>query len=164
MPTLGASAIIFTEDRQRVLMIKRADFRVWVLPGGGIEPGETPEQAAIRETREETGYEIAIDRLVAKYWHPQSASGGNRRDLFEGHIVGGAAIKQGDETLAVGFFSVDAMPSQSLGWVKTFVADALAKSPTVIERTLTLPVWRVILLRVAIVLRDFHNKHILRRK
>lgn len=77
MPTEGATAIVFNADRTRVLMVKREDFRVWVLPGGGIEPGETREQAAARETCEETGYEIAVDRLVGCYWHPQTPRGGN---------------------------------------------------------------------------------------
>lgn len=164
MPTQSAAAIIFNADRTQVLLLKREDFRVWVLPGGGIEKSETPEQAAIRETREETGYEIAVDRLVGKYWHPQTANGGNWRYLFEGHVIGGEAIRQGDETLAVGFFSIDALPPKSLDWIKIFIADALADSPTVIERTLTLPTWQAMLIRIGIVLRDFRNQYILKRK
>ncbi|MBI5304807.1 MAG: NUDIX domain-containing protein [Chloroflexi bacterium] len=104
MPTTSASAIVFTEDRQRVLLIKREDFRIWVLPGGGIEPGETLEQAVIRETREESGYHVAIERLVGKYWHPQTSRGGNLMHLFEARLIGGAPISRGPETRAVDFF------------------------------------------------------------
>lgn len=52
----------------RVLMLKRAadsdHAGKWCFPGGGVEPGETPEQAAIRECREETG--IRVDGALSK--------------------------------------------------------------------------------------------------
>jgi len=164
MPTEGATAIVFAEDRTRVLMLKREDFRVWVLPGGGIEAGETREQAAIRETREETGYEIAIDRLVGRYWHPQTPGGGSVRYLFAGHIVGGTAIQNGPETVGVGFFPIDALPSPMLPWVKDFITDALTNSPTIVERTLYLPLWMVITIRIGYIVRNFRNRYFRRQK
>jgi 8-oxo-dGTP pyrophosphatase MutT (NUDIX family) len=52
-PTLAASAACFREGK--VLIAKRIRPPLWSLPGGRIEPGETPEAAAIRELFEETG-------------------------------------------------------------------------------------------------------------
>jgi len=51
----------------KVLMVKqyveRGDI-VWTFPGGKIEENETPEQACIREVKEETGYEVNIKRQL----------------------------------------------------------------------------------------------------
>jgi ADP-ribose pyrophosphatase YjhB (NUDIX family) len=51
----------------RLLVIKRGHepgAGLWTLPGGRIEPGETDQQAVAREILEETGLQVACDRLV----------------------------------------------------------------------------------------------------
>ncbi|WP_059170391.1 NUDIX hydrolase [Bacillus sp. FJAT-27445] len=67
-----------------VLMVKqyvqRGDI-VWNFPGGGIEMNETPEWACIREIQEETGYEVAITRLLAK---------NDSKYTFEAELIGGS--------------------------------------------------------------------------
>lgn len=67
----SATAVVFSEDSRQVLLIQREDLHTWSLPEGGIESGETPEQAALRETLEETGYLITVDRYIGKYHRPQ---------------------------------------------------------------------------------------------
>ncbi len=63
---LAAYALI-TDDAGRVLLTRHPDERGsrgrWVLPGGGVEPGEHPEQALIREIMEETGLPAAVGEL-----------------------------------------------------------------------------------------------------
>lgn len=54
----GASAIIIRDNR--VLMIRTMDSNSWSIPSGGVEDGETVEEACIREVAEETGYEVKI--------------------------------------------------------------------------------------------------------
>lgn len=63
----AAIAIVHDKDLQKILLVKRRDVPVWVLPGGGIDSGETPEEAVIREVKEETGLHIAVERLAAHY-------------------------------------------------------------------------------------------------
>lgn len=62
----AARAIIITENQIALLERHRQGEHYFVFPGGGIDPGETPEQAAIREAREETGLDVVLDRLVAQ--------------------------------------------------------------------------------------------------
>ena len=63
-PTLAASAACFRDGK--VLIAKRIRPPLWSLPGGRIEPGETPEAAAMRELFEETGVEAEIVALAGE--------------------------------------------------------------------------------------------------
>lgn len=62
MTKIRVRAVII--DQNRVLLIKRIkkDSTYWVFPGGGIETGETNEMALIRECKEETGVDIAVEK------------------------------------------------------------------------------------------------------
>jgi mutator protein MutT len=63
------AAIILLKDGQIALIERhRAGQHYFTFPGGHVEPGETPEQAALRETREELGIDITIQKLVAEIW------------------------------------------------------------------------------------------------
>lgn len=64
---------VITDDEGRVLVMERGTepFRgTWVLPGGLVDPGETVEQACIREVREELGLEVKLTGLIGIYSEP----------------------------------------------------------------------------------------------
>jgi 8-oxo-dGTP pyrophosphatase MutT (NUDIX family) len=58
----GTMAFVFDKSRNKILLVKRRDIPVWVIPGGRVEKGETSERAAVRETKEESGFDIKIIR------------------------------------------------------------------------------------------------------
>ena len=64
---------VVIDDRGQFLLIRARDLRnraVWTLPKGTLTPGETSEQAALREVREETGYRCQVVRELeaVTYW------------------------------------------------------------------------------------------------
>jgi ADP-ribose pyrophosphatase YjhB (NUDIX family) len=73
-PKIVTGAIVLHDGR--ILLCRRAiapRIGFWTLPAGFMELGETAEQAAVREAREEANAEIAIDRLLAVYTIPRIA-------------------------------------------------------------------------------------------
>lgn len=70
MASQGVFTIILNEKNE-VLLVRRRDYPIWDLPGGRVEIGEGLIDAAIRETEEETGYHIKIDKKIGEYRRPQ---------------------------------------------------------------------------------------------
>jgi len=87
---LTAGAVVI--DRGRCLALRRG--RTWVFPKGHLEPGERPEDTAIREVQEETGLDIAIDGYLGSTTYSFRGSDGRparkRVEWFAAHPVGGA--------------------------------------------------------------------------
>ena len=63
-----AAVILLQEDQIALIERLRAGLHYFTFPGGHVEPDETPEQAAVRETKEELGLDVSIQRLVAEIW------------------------------------------------------------------------------------------------
>jgi 8-oxo-dGTP diphosphatase len=102
---LGASIALFKDGAVLLVQRARAPWRgAWSLPGGGIEAGELPHEAALRELAEETGIIAAIEGLldtveiVAK--DDCGATQRYRLSLFLGRPIGGALRAASDAAAA----------------------------------------------------------------
>ncbi len=129
--------IIF--DGEKVLLIKRRDVPVWVLPGGGMEDGESPENAVVREIWEETSLKTEVIRLVGTY------TGGffiKPVHLFECKVTSGE-IKRGNEVADVNYFALSDLPRAIPPPFEEFIGDAKnTNSP--FEREITsITIWTI---------------------
>lgn len=119
--TIGVFATI-RDESGHVLLCRRRDGDFWCQPGGGVEADETPWEGLVREVREETGLEVAVERLAGVYSWPAA------HDLilsFVCHVVGGA-LTTSDEVRAVAYFPPDALPPNVFAEHAERIRDALA--------------------------------------
>lgn len=109
-PKVAAGVIV--QHRGKVLLARRGiepGKGRWYMPSGFVDWEEEPEEAAVREVREETGLTVAIDGLVGVY--PLRDDFGRRGVwiCYHGHVVSGE-LSAGDDAVEVGFFPPDAVP------------------------------------------------------
>lgn len=127
----AVSGIVFNSDRSEVLLIERCDVPVWVLPGGGIDPGETPENAVCRELHEETGYRVEIVRKIAEYLPINRLT--QLTHFYECRIVGGAATTS-NESRAVQFFPLKNFPRRMPDVYRHWIRDACQPTRELIRK------------------------------
>jgi ADP-ribose pyrophosphatase YjhB (NUDIX family) len=96
-------------EEKKVLLTKREDFQIWCLPSGGVEDGETVVEAAVRETKEETGLTVKITRLVGIYCRPSDVPSGHAL-VFAATPIGGEIRCLSGETLEVRYFPFNEIP------------------------------------------------------
>ncbi|MGU3470749.1 NUDIX hydrolase [Paenibacillus sp. D51F] len=98
---ISAAAIVIN-DQNELLLIK-GPRRGWEMPGGQVEVGESLSQAAIRETKEESGIDIEIIRFCGIF---QNVGNSICNTLFLARPIGGELI-QTAESLESGFFPIE---------------------------------------------------------
>ena len=92
--------VLAADDAGRILVVKTTYLGPgWMLPGGRVERGETPHAAAARETREETGLEVLVDRLLLV----DARNGRDVSFVFGGRVAGGELEPQLGEISEVGW-------------------------------------------------------------
>lgn len=99
----------------KVLLQRRGDSKKWGFPGGAIEIGETPEMAAIREVKEETGLDVRVSGLIGIYTdcdmeYPNGDKAHSICIVYELEMTGGQLKCDTLETVDLQYFDLDEMP------------------------------------------------------
>jgi ADP-ribose pyrophosphatase YjhB (NUDIX family) len=132
-PKIAVNAIVFNNQGE-VLLAKRTDNRLWCIPGGHVELGETLAQACERELWEETGLNAEVVRLIGVYsdtagslhiaqgkeWHTVRVS-------FLCRVTGGE-LRLSGETNELKYYPVDSLPPMITDHPKR-ILDALEGLP-----------------------------------
>ena len=137
---VGCSAVIFDENRKKVLLTQRTDNGRWCVPGGALESGESAAEACEREVWEETGLKVRAIRLIGVYSNPDQLviySDGNKAFFvvlsFEAEIIEGE-LGLSNETTAFGYYSLEEMEDIPMhGQHKQRVEDALLGGATLMK-------------------------------
>lgn len=126
-------AVVVRDSRGWILLERRSDCGLWGLPGGGIEPGESVLEAAIREVKEETGLVVKINGLIGVYSEPSERivtylDNGDVCHLIDvvldGTIESGE-LTRSEESEAVQFFEPAALPLELVPPARKPIRDAL---------------------------------------
>ena len=130
----GVAAVAF-DGTGSVLLVKRGDNGLWGLPSGHVEPGETVEEAIMREVLEETGLYVRVIQLIGVYSDPASQvfsypTGQTVHFItscFRCEVIGGQLHPDGREVLDVVFADVNKLPEPLLPMHPRWLSDALAR-------------------------------------
>jgi ADP-ribose pyrophosphatase YjhB (NUDIX family) len=120
---VSACTVFVTDDKDRVLLIRRTDNGLWALPGGGQDFGEYIAETAARETREEAGVDIEVTGIVGIYTNPAHVveySDGEVRQQFS--ICFHARYVSGRPTTS--------NESSEVRWIRRGELDALSIHPS----------------------------------
>lgn len=114
-PKLDVRSAIFKGDR--ILMVRERIEDGWCMPGGWVDVGDIPSQAAVRETKEESGFDVRVNNLIGVYdtnrFEPLDVFHAYKL-VFLAEITGGEATTS-NETSEVRFFSREDIPSNLSG-------------------------------------------------
>lgn len=157
MINIGTAAVV-ENDVGEILFIRREDFKLWTIPGGTLDHGETVIEGAKREVIEETGVDVEITGLLGIFtW-----TNGNHYSLVFTARPLDNNLRTSFESIDVRYFSRDNLPSPTTPWqldrLNYFFRGE--RGVMVSEEVSRFTIWRI---RCLVMLRDLRNRFLLRR-
>jgi ADP-ribose pyrophosphatase YjhB (NUDIX family) len=114
-PKIDVRAAVIKDDK--ILLVQEISDERWAMPGGWADVGDIPSEVAVRETKEESGYDVKPTKVIGVY--DANRMGGQLeffhafKIVFLCELIGGEAATS-DETQDVSFFNFDDLPPLSL--------------------------------------------------
>ena len=133
LPRFAVTVLAFIAQGDAILLVRQNyGKRYWSLPGGSMEPGESVDQAAVREVKEETGLDARLTRLVGVYSKPAEDA---LAVCFEAEVVGGAFDEATDEIVECRYFPADDLPEPIREHLRERIADWQQRRPDAVWRS-----------------------------
>ncbi len=104
--------VILVDDRRVILVSHWYAPWVWTLPGGGVDAGEKPEDAAMREAFEETGFKVKSMAGEIGTYTGRWGKGDKVAVYYSGDFEGSLALKPNLEIMARSWFDIDHLPDE----------------------------------------------------
>jgi len=116
-PKVDVRAAVIREGK--ILLVQESADGCWSMPGGWADVGERPSDMVVREVREESGFEVRVEKVIGVYdanrvTNAPPAFYHAYKLVFLCALTGGE-VRTSNETLAVGFFGLDELPRLSTG-------------------------------------------------
>lgn len=120
--TLGVRAAIF-DDQERVFLVRHSYAPGWLLPGGGVERGETIYDALAREVREEGGIILKGPPVLHGLFSNEAKFRGDHVACFVVRDFTRGAWKPGIEIKESGFFPINGLPESATGGTRRRITE-----------------------------------------
>lgn len=123
----GAFGLVL--NKNKILLVKRRDYPIWVMPGGGVDKNETPEKAVIREVFEESGFKVKIAKKIAEYL----VNSERIVHFYKCEIISGKATTS-PESNNIDFFDLTNLPEPINPLTSCYIEDYKKNNKIVIKK------------------------------
>lgn len=119
---LPGAAVLPRDGNGRLLLVRIIETGQWAVIGGAVDPDESPQQAAVREAREEAGVELHLGPVLAVFGgrqyrvtYPNGDQSSYVSTVFAATVLAGTPVPDGEETSDVQWFDPNQLPWGEMG-------------------------------------------------